>query len=55
VLLNAAVYRRGLGSSTDFETREWSHDHYHRLRERDVRGDPAQSPTGSPAGMLNCR
>lgn len=36
LVANAAVYRRGLGSNTDFETLEWSYDRYHRLRERDV-------------------
>ena len=36
VLLNAAIYRRGMGSNTDFETLEWSYDRYQRMRERDV-------------------
>ncbi|WP_208647670.1 hypothetical protein [Cupriavidus lacunae] len=36
LIANAAVYRLGLGSNTDFETLEWSYDRYHRMRERDV-------------------
>ncbi len=34
--LNATVYRRGIGSDTDFESLDWTYDHYIRLRERDV-------------------
>ncbi|MCY1213118.1 Surface antigen [compost metagenome] len=36
LIVNTAVYRRGLGSNTDFETLEWSYDRYHKLRQRDV-------------------
>lgn len=36
LIANAAVYRRGLGSNTDFETLEWSYNRYYQMRERDV-------------------
>lgn len=35
-ILDTTIYRRGLGSNTDFEKVEWSYDIYHRMRERDV-------------------
>ncbi|WP_353190547.1 hypothetical protein [Pandoraea pnomenusa] len=34
--LTSTVYRRAFGSSTAFESFEWSYDHYTRFRERDV-------------------
>ncbi|WP_186425687.1 BamA/TamA family outer membrane protein [Cupriavidus metallidurans] len=36
LLLNGTVYRRALGSDTDFESLELTYDRYFRMRERDV-------------------
>ncbi|WP_150790423.1 hypothetical protein [Pandoraea iniqua] len=35
-IMTGTVYRRAFGSSTAFESLEWSYDHYTRFRERDV-------------------
>ncbi|WP_287497673.1 hypothetical protein [Pandoraea sp. CB10b_02] len=36
LVLTGTFYRRAFGSSTAFESLEWSYDHYTRFRERDV-------------------